>query len=379
MGHAATSSDLLARLEALTARVDEQAAEIERLKATPRPATSTPASSRVAKPSTSRRAMLGRLAGASAAAALLTATKEAVTAEAVSRTTVVGNSTESYGILSTFGSAIDPELSVPPLGSTTHSVLGTFSSLGPSPTRSASVTGIGSAASSIVGVQGLSHDAQGVLGRSTDGIGVQGVSTNNFGAGGTTNKAGFSGLFGYGAVPGSSGFYAAAVSGANAGFFSGRVDVQGDFTATGIKSAAVKDRKGQYRRMYCQEAPEPWFEDFGTADLRNGRAEVVLDAEFDEVVKGDDYRVFLTEIGDCGGLYVSRKGPHRFEVRSRGGASASGKFDFRVVARRGDIAEGRRLEKVELPKMVSIDHERLVRPDRGGAEDQSAAGVERRR
>ena len=42
------------------------------------------------------------------------------------------------------------------------------------------------------------------------------------------------------------------------------------------------------------------------------------------MVKGDDYRVFLTEIGDCGGLYVSRKGPHRFEVRSRAGAGATG-------------------------------------------------------
>jgi hypothetical protein len=190
------------------------------------------------------------------------------------------------------------------------------------------------------------------------GIGVYGQAANNYGAGGRTDRAGFSGLFGFGAVPGSSGFYAAAVAGANAGFFTGRVDIQGDFTATGIKSAAVKDRQGQYRRMYCQEAPEPWFEDFGTADLRNGRAEVALDPEFDEVVKGDDYRVFLTEIGDCGGLYVSRKGPHRFEVRSRGGASASGKFDFRVVARRGDVAEGRRLEKVQMPKMAPLPGQR---------------------
>ena len=51
--------------------------------------------------------------------------------------------------------------------------------------------------------------------------------------------------------------------------------------------------------------------------LKNGQASVALSADFDEVVDGTDYRVFLTEIGDCGGLYVSRKGPHRFEVKSR--------------------------------------------------------------
>jgi len=36
--------------------------------------------------------------------------------------------------------------------------------------------------------------------------------------------------------------------------------------------------------MYCQESPEPWFEDFGTATLTNGRAVVELDPDFDAVV-----------------------------------------------------------------------------------------------
>jgi len=78
-------------------------------------------------------------------------------------------------------------------------------------------------------------------------------------------------------------------------------------------------------------------------------------------VKGDDYRVFLTEIGDCGGLYVSRKGPHRFEVKSRGGAAAKGSFDYRVVARRFDDV-GKRMEKVEIPPLQPLDVERVTRP-----------------
>src|SRR4029079_13838606 len=101
------------------------------------------------------------------------------------------------------------------------------------------------------------------------------------------------------------------------------------------------------------EAPESWFEDVGEATLTNGRAVVTLDPDFDAVVKDDDYRVFLTEIGDCGGLYVSRKGPHRFEVVSRAGASASGSFDYRVMARRAD-AVGTRMEKVTPPKPAEV-------------------------
>jgi hypothetical protein len=86
--------------------------------------------------------------------------------------------------------------------------------------------------------------------------------------------------------------------------------------------------------------------------LASGRAVVDLDSDFDAVVKGDDYRVLLTEVGDCGGLYVAREGPHRFAVRSRAGVAASGAFDYRVVARR----------KADLPKPIPAKPERLLRP-----------------
>jgi hypothetical protein len=200
-----------------------------------------------------------------------------------------------------------------------------------------------------------------VYGQSTNGIGVYGQSSNNYGMQGVTTKTGYAGLVGVGSVAGSAGFYALGVNGATAGTFQGSVVINGSYTATGAKSAAVKKRDGSYVRLYCQESPEPWFEDFGTATLVNGQASVPLDPEFDEVVKGDDYRVFLTEIGDCGGLFVQRKGPHQFVVRSRAGAAASGSFDYRVVARRLDNV-GTRLEKVVIPTMAPIDVDKLTRP-----------------
>src|SRR6185369_6384084 len=117
----------------------------------------------------------------------------------------------------------------------------------------------------------------------------------------------------------------------------GTVTVNGAFQVVGgPKNALVKKKNGSYARMYCQEAPEPWFEDFGTATLTNGRAEIALDPDFDQVVKGDDYLIFLTPEGDCKGLFVSRKAPHRFVVEELQGGKSTLPFSYRVVSRRLD-------------------------------------------
>jgi hypothetical protein len=133
-----------------------------------------------------------------------------------------------------------------------------------------------------------------------------------------------------------------------AGRFVGHVLVEGSFTVTGNKSAAVPHPDGSHRRLYCEESTESWFSDYGRARLVNGRAEVRLDPDFDAVVHGDNYHVFLTARGDCKGLHVSDQGPHRFEVRESQGGTSNLAFDYRVVAKRRDI-EGRRLERVPMP------------------------------
>ena len=210
-----------------------------------------------------------------------------------------------------------------------------------------------------VGVYAASNTGRGVVAQTTSGNAIVGITAAN---------------------------NVAAIFGQNIGGlaarFVGNVIVQGGATVTGPKSAAVKKRDGTHVRMYCQESPEPWFEDFGTAEVKNGQASVALDPEFNEVVKGDDYRVFLAEIGDCGGLYVSRKGPYRFEVKSRaGGTAKDGSFDYRVVARRADPVGGR-LEKVDMPapiddKSVAAEAARPERPEPAKAEPPKPERLER--
>jgi hypothetical protein len=93
--------------------------------------------------------------------------------------------------------------------------------------------------------------------------------------------------------------------------------------------------------MYSMESPESWFEDFGSGQLSGGSATVTLDPGFAGVVHGDGYRVFLTPQGDSYGLYVSNKTGSGFTVREQQSGKSNVAFDYRVVARRKDIAGAR--------------------------------------
>ena len=105
---------------------------------------------------------------------------------------------------------------------------------------------------------------------------------------------------------------------------------------------------GTLRRLYCQEAPEPWFEDFGQGQLVQGRATVRLDPDFAPLVRNDDYAVFPVPEGDCKGLYIASKSPTSFEVRELQGGTSSLPFRYRLVAKRRDLDQHGRLERVEV-------------------------------
>ena len=104
--------------------------------------------------------------------------------------------------------------------------------------------------------------------------------------------------------------------------------------------------------VHCMESPELWFEDFGTAKLRRGRAVVKLDANFAKVIKRGDYRVFPVPEGDCHGLYVRRKSANSFEVRELMGGKSNVTFSYRIVGRRKDIKGQHRFAKVDALRRV---------------------------
>ena len=179
------------------------------------------------------------------------------------------------------------------------------------------------------GVAGFSNSGEGVSGQSTSGVGVRGFSQNNIGV----------------SAQGSIGLV--ATGNQLAARFEGNVLVQGNFTVTGTKAAAVPFPDGSHRQLYCTESPESWFEDLGFGELIDGEAEVQLDPIFRSVVTTEPYHVFITEYGDNNGLYVSSRTSEGFVVRAKASAG-NGAFSYRIVAKRkGSLAP--RFEKVSLP------------------------------
>jgi hypothetical protein len=176
---------------------------------------------------------------------------------------------------------------------------------------------------SVAGVIGTSGEHVGVLGTSTNEAGVAGYSKGAVGVYGETGAAG-----GY------------------AGFFRGNLRVTGRIDA-GIKDAIVPFPDGSQRVLHCMESPEHWFEDFGIAKLKRGRAVVKLDADFGKVIKRGDYHVFFTPRGDCRGLYVRSQGGASFEVRELAGGKSSVAFSYRIVGRRKDITAHKRFAKID--------------------------------
>ena len=230
------------------------------------------------------------------------------------------------------------------------------------PTPPAGVTGVSSGAgpsalpgfSTIPGVFGTSTGNAGVVGTSNALMGVYGFSTGN------------AGVVGQSGNPNSFG-----------GFFFGNVMITGNLTVNGTKSAAVTFPDGTQRALYCMESPELWFEDFGTAKLKNGSAVVKLEANFASVISRGDYRVFVTPEGDCRGLYVRRKGGASFEIRELAGGKSSIAFSYRIVGRRKDVRAQRRFAKIDT--RLELPAAPTRRPGKRSAAELRAfvAGVEK--
>jgi hypothetical protein len=172
---------------------------------------------------------------------------------------------------------------------------------------------------------------------------VNGVQAFAFGAGatgvygeadGSGNMAvdGFS-LDGIAVVGETTNGLSAHFAGTGGGFCN--FDNAGNMGCTGTKSAVVPLNDGRQVALYAVEAPENWFEDFGSGELRAGTATINLDAEFVQTVNASvAYHVFVTPNGDCRGLYVAAKTASSFEVRELNGGQSNISFDYRVVARR---------------------------------------------
>jgi len=234
------------------------------------------------------------------------------------------------------------------------------------------VLGTGTALAGIsdhgIGLSGTSFattgtDFAGVSGFSQIGFGVRGGTAANSAASPPQTGAGVLGEGGTNAigVQGTSigGVAILGIGSVLAGQFNGPVvingnlNVNGSFTASGIKSAAVPSGNGDSKvLLYCLEAPESLFEDFGEVTMQGGTAAVSIRPDFAQTVDVSTAKIFLTEYGDAGGVYVAGRSSDgmTFALASRTGGS--GTIGYRIVAKRDDV-QAPRLAPARIPQSVT--------------------------
>lgn len=182
------------------------------------------------------------------------------------------------------------------------------------------------------------------------GIGVMGGGNNITGI---TNTGTGEGVVGNGTSFGTTGFAAAALSNDRwGGYFDFLNSVNGfayvggrtgniDYAilSAGTKSTMVQDQSGQNRVMFCTEAPEVLFQDFGEGQLVNGKAHVTIDPVLAmNMDPNKPVKVFIQLEGNCQGVYVDNKSINGFDVVELNNGNSNTKFTWQIVGNRANTA-----------------------------------------
>lgn len=192
--------------------------------------------------------------------------------------------------------------------------------------NSAGVYGFGSTATATGGVMvGNNTTASTIVGGS--GIAATGTVMGVYGKANNTGNNTWGGYF----INGSATDYA-YVGGRTAG-------INYKINGPGTVSTVVRDTANKLVNLYCPEAPEVLFQDFGQGQLVSGRAEIKLDPNFSKNIAVDEahpLRVIIQLEGDCKGVYVANKTATGFEVVELQGGTSNVSFTWFVSANRAD-------------------------------------------
>lgn len=246
---------------------------------------------------------------------------------------VMGSSThaQGYGLFG-YGNNIKPDLlsNPPTIGG---GVLGIGTRAG--------VVGHGATAANGIGVVGAGNGAVAVY-PTTGGAGISGsagaasagVGVNGYAASSTiaSDNGRWGGVFQYGDPTLGTTHVYTYVAGNNSGSVYGLI-------SNGTKSTVVKDQTGENRLLFCTEAPEVLFQDFGTGELKNGAAHIDLDGLLTKVIRVDEkhpMKVFIQLEGECNGVYVTNKSARGFDVKELQGGKSNVPFTWQIVASRAD-------------------------------------------
>ena len=106
----------------------------------------------------------------------------------------------------------------------------------------------------------------------------------------------------------------------------------GAFSSGGPMLTRQRSAVGHRVLTYASQSATPTIEDLGAAQMHNGIANVEIPADFASVIdRSNPYYVFLTPMGDTGGLYVSRQNSGGFQVRENMHGRSNVTFQYRII------------------------------------------------
>ncbi|MCB2209090.1 MAG: hypothetical protein KQH67_12430 [Bacteroidetes bacterium] len=182
----------------------------------------------------------------------------------------------------------------------------------------------------------------------TEGTGVVGVGNRNvnysiltgIGSGGAFSSD-VCGVYGYASKSSGTryGGYFVANGGAYAYVGYNNGGTLQKIIGAGAVSTIVKDLNEENVTMYCPEAPEVLFQDYGIGQLTNGKTHITLDPVLVKNIYVDEdhpMKVFVTLEGDCNGIYITNKSASGFDVIELQGGTSNITFSWQIVATRAN-------------------------------------------
>ncbi|MEI6346571.1 MAG: hypothetical protein WCP69_01370 [Bacteroidota bacterium] len=107
----------------------------------------------------------------------------------------------------------------------------------------------------------------------------------------------------------------------------------------GAASTIVTDVNDKAVTMFCTEAPEVLFQDFGTSALQNGKVHITLDPNLVKNITVDDkhpLKVYIQVEGNCNGVFVENKSKDGFDVIELNNGQSNTAFSWQIVATRAN-------------------------------------------
>ncbi len=178
----------------------------------------------------------------------------------------------------------------------------------------------------------------------TDGTGVVGTGNNSAsiytltsGSGGAFTALDI-GVYGVGTSTTSAGGYFEGGSDyAYVSIWSGGTSYK--INGSGVVATIVEDISGNKVNMFCPEAPEITFQDYGTDKLINGSAHINIDPTLSKNIYVDKkypLKVFIQLEGNCNGVYVTNKSANGFDVVELNGGTSNVSFSWLLIANRAN-------------------------------------------